>query len=231
MTCLLTAATAREIVPFLEHWKQSQKRNFIHIDVLITGIGLTAASHHITRQLYIKRPDLVIQAGVGGCFNAKISLGSVVVVKQETIADQSVIEMKKLKTLFDLKLVPHDQYPFKKGWLVNPYTDILKKTQLKPVKGISVNEITTDKQKIKFYKNYFKPVVESMEGAALHYVCLMENVPFVQLRSISNYIGERDKRKWDLQKSVANLNDQLIRFVETLNEQYSAGGINPDDGY
>ncbi len=24
----------------------------------------------------------------------------------------------------------------------------------------------------------FNPVVESMEGAALHYTCLMENIPF-----------------------------------------------------
>ena len=33
---------------------------------------------------------------------------------------------------------------------------------------------------IKFYRDVFDPVTESMEGAAhLHYVCLMENVPFV----------------------------------------------------
>jgi futalosine hydrolase len=35
-----------------------------------------------------------------------------------------------------------------------------------------------------------------MEGAALHYTCLMEKIPFMQLRSISNYIAERDKSKW-----------------------------------
>ena len=41
----------------------------------------------------------------------------------ETIADQSVIELNKLKTLFDLKLVPQDQFPLNgAGWLTTPRT-------------------------------------------------------------------------------------------------------------
>ena len=136
-----------------------------------------------------------------------------VAVKQDAIADQSVIELQKLRTLFDLKLVPQDQHPYKKGWLINPNKEVLKKTNLKIVKGISVNQISTSKQMIKFYRDVFDPVTESMEGAALHYVCLLENVPFVQIRSISNYIGERNKQKWDMMDSIANLNDALIKTI------------------
>jgi futalosine hydrolase len=142
-----------------------------------------------------------------------LPLGAVVAVKQDTIADQSVVELQKLKTLFDLKLVPQDQYPYKKGWLINPNKEILKKTKLKTVRGISVNQISTSKQMIKFYRAVFDAVTESMEGAALHYVCLMENLPFVQVRSISNYIGERNKKKWDMNKSIANLNVALTTLI------------------
>jgi futalosine hydrolase len=139
----------------------------------------------------------------------------VVAVKQDAIADQSVVELERLKTLFDLNLVPQDQYPYKKGWLINTNKEVLKKTKLKIVKGISVNQISTLKQMIKFYRDVFDPVTESMEGAALHYVCLMENVPFVQIRSISNYIGERNKKKWDMMDSIMNLNDSLMRIINT----------------
>lgn len=159
---------------------------------------------------------MVIQAGVAGCFDKKIPLGTVVAVKKETIADQSVIELKKLKTLFDLKLIPHDQFPFKRGWLENN-SAVLRKLKLKKVDAISVNEITTSKQRVRFYEESFQPAIESMEGAALHYTCLMENIPFIQLRSISNYIAERDKTKWDMKKSIVNLNDTLIHLVETIN--------------
>jgi futalosine hydrolase len=114
---------------------------------------------------------------VGGCFDIDIKLGSVVAIKKETIADQSVVELKTLKTLFDLKLLPQNKFPFSKGWLVNS-NDILRKIKLRKVTGISVNEITTDKKKVKLYRDSFKPVIESMEGAALHYVSLMEKFHF-----------------------------------------------------
>jgi futalosine hydrolase len=218
MNCLLVAATAMEIAPFLEHQRQTEK--LLHIDfkldVLISGIGLTASTYALTKQLSIKKPDLVIQAGVGGCFDSKIPLGKVLSIKQETVADQSVVELNSLKTLFKLNLVPYNQFPYKKGWLVNPYKNLIKRSKLKAVKGISVNEITTNKKKIQYYTEEFNPVVESMEGAALHYVCLMENIPFLQIRSVSNYIGERNKKKWNMKESIQNLNNELIRLLENL---------------
>jgi futalosine hydrolase len=214
---LVLAATAKEISPFIQAMKKDDallKNN--NIDILVAGIGLTATAYHLTKQLALKNYNLVIQAGVAGSYDPTIQLGKVLVVKQDSIADQSVVEMKKLKTLFDLKLVPHNQHPYKNDWLINPHKEILKLAALKQVKGISVNEISTSKQMIKFYRETFNPVTESMEGAALHYVCLMENVPFIQLRSISNYIGERNKKKWDMIDSINNLNNELMRLIKKL---------------
>lgn len=214
MNYLLAAATAKEISPFIGHYRKLNTPSDLY--VLVTGIGLTASVYHLTKQFAIKRPGLVIQAGVAGSFDKKIPLGSVVLVKQDVVADESVVELKKLKTLFDLKLVPQDAYPYKKGWLVNPNTALIKKSKLKAVKGISVNQISTDKRMIQFYRDHFDPVTESMEGAALHYVCLLENIPFLQIRSISNYIGERNKKNWNMQDSIVNLNHELVRLLESL---------------
>ncbi|MES1198223.1 MAG: futalosine hydrolase [Chitinophagaceae bacterium] len=216
MNPLLIAATAKEIEPLIREYRNGIKLSHLNMDILITGIGLTSTAYHLTKQLQIKKPDLVIQAGVGGCFTKQLSLGSVVAIKQDTIADESVVELKKLKTLFDLKLLPQNQFPFKKGWLANSNKEILKKSKLKQVAGISVNQITSSKQMIGFYKDQFDPIIESMEGAALHYVCLMENIPFIQLRSVSNYIGERNKKNWDMKKSIVNLNEALIKLLNTI---------------
>ena len=213
---LVVAATAKEINPFIG---LARAGNFANTDILISGIGLTASTYHLTKQLALKKYGLVIQAGVAGCFDPRIGLGEVVAIKQDAIADQSVVELEKLKTLFDLDLVPQDQYPYKKGWLINLHKEILRRSKLKVVKGISVNQISTSKQMIRFYRDVFDPVTESMEGAALHYVCLMENVPFLQIRSISNYIGERNKKKWNMIDSIVNLNDELVRIIKMLNAQ------------
>lgn len=216
MNCLIVAATAMEISLFLDKFRQGEDLPAgIQVDVLITGIGLTASTYSLTRQSHIKRPDLMIQAGIAGCFDRQVQLGSVFAIKQEAIADQGVMEKEALKTLFDMDLVKQNQYPFTKGCLVNK-NDILKKVKLKKVNGISVNGISTAKNKIAVYKERFSPVVESMEGAALHYVGLMEKIPFVQLRAISNYVGERNKKNWNMKESIINLNNELNRLLHTI---------------
>jgi futalosine hydrolase len=212
MNCLLTAATAKEISPFLDCYRNSTNKP--DVDILITGIGLTATTYALTKQINLKKPDLIIQAGIAGCFNRNISLGSVVVVKQDAIADLSVIENKQLKTMFDLKLTSFNKFPFRKGCLVNPGKELIKQTKLKAVKAVSVNHVTTSKQMMQFYEDKFQPAIESMEGAALHYVCVMEKIPFLQIRAVSNYIGERNKKNWDMKEAIANLNKKLIELMQ-----------------
>lgn len=217
MNCLVIAATPIEIRPLLEKLKEGNIpiSNSIQLDVLITGIGLLATSYSLQKQIQLKRPDLIIQAGVGGCFDKKMKLGRVFIIKKEAIADQSVVELNALKTLFDLDLVPANQPPYQKGWLVNPHP-IVKKLRLPKVTGVSVNEITTQLQKVRFYKKQFNPLIESMEGAALHYVALQENIPFIQLRSTSNYIVERNKKNWNMPAAIHSLNQSLLNLLQVL---------------
>jgi futalosine hydrolase len=84
------------------------------------------------------------------------------------------------------------------------------------VTGVTVNEITTEEKRIAYYKNNLEAKIETMEGAALHYVAMMENIPFIQLRSISNYIGERDKTNWTLSESISNLNIALRSVLQKV---------------
>ena len=218
MNCLLVAATVKEIEPFLDYYRTTEKNwsTDLSIDVLITGIGLTATTYHLTKHFIIKKPDIVLQAGIAGCFDKKIALGSVVFIRQDTIGDEGVVELKKLRTLFDLQVVSQNQFPYNKGWLINQGNALIKKSKLKAVKGISVNQVTTGKQIIQFYEDKFAPATESMEGAAFHYVCLMEKIPFLQLRSISNYIGERNKKNWKMKEAIINLNKELIRLIQNI---------------
>jgi futalosine hydrolase len=214
MNCLLAAATVNEIAPFLDHYRKNG--NEAAIDIIITGIGLMATAYSLAKQVSLKRPGLIIQAGIAGCFDKNISPGTVVVVKQDTIADLGVIENKQLRSVFDLKLISPGQFPFQKGWLVNSDKNLLGQTKLKTVAGISVNQVTTAKQMIELYRNKFGPAIESMEGAALHYVSLSEKIPFLQIRAISNYIGERDKKKWNMKEAITNLNKELIGLFNRM---------------
>ena len=100
MNILLAAATPFEILPFLEYYREAHAKlpGGHSIDVLITGVGMTATTYALTRQVLLKRPVLVIQAGIAGCFDKKMPLGSLVSIKKDMIADLGVTESKKFRS-------------------------------------------------------------------------------------------------------------------------------------
>ena len=213
MQCLIISATSMEITPFLR--LQREIKNDWDLDILVTGAGLTATTYSLVRQVSIKRPNLMIQVGLAGSFLKTRPLTSVVAVKRETIADQGVIEDGELLSLFDLGLIKKSKFPYDRGWLNNPH-QILLRASLPIVDAVSVNEISTSKQKIRLYREKYSAELESMEGAALHYTGLMEHIPFLQLRAVSNYVGERNKSKWEIVKAIENLNRELVRVLNEL---------------
>ena len=105
-----------------------------------------------------------------------------------------------------------DVFPFQDGKLLNPYQFLLRWTGLPILDGVTVNEMKSSDYS-GFQRNDH-PVIESMEGAALHYVCLMENVPFIQIRAVSNELGERDKSRWKLKESMAALHGSLVSMIQ-----------------
>jgi futalosine hydrolase len=209
MKLLVLSATKLEIspsLPILKKWR---------IPVVITGVGASQSVYSITRAFQQYQPQVAIQAGIGGCFDKNISLGKVVTVSQELFGDIGVLEQGKWRSVFDMGFAKPDQKPFKNGVLKNPYKKMLTRAGLDSVAGVTINEISTNKARISLLKAR-GAVVESMEGAALHYVALMEKIPFLQIRGISNYVGERDKRKWNIKDAIDNLNNELVRIVEQM---------------
>jgi futalosine hydrolase len=207
MNLLIVAATEFEIEPLLK------ERN--HQEILITGVGVPATVFQLTKKLSEKNYDLVIQAGVAGTFNDVDNLAETVLIKEDAFADLGVVENRNFKTLFDLGFIDKNDFPFTDGWLVNTHP-FLQKNYLPLRKGITVNKIGDDVFQNKMIREKFSPGIESMEGAAFHYVCLLQKINFLQIRSISNRIGERDKSKWKLKESIENLNKELFRIIENL---------------
>jgi futalosine hydrolase len=122
------------------------------------------------------------------------------------------------RDIHDMKLADPDGFPYQEKLLRNPHDALLKASRLPAVRAVSVNCVTTDKLMIRRLSDTYSPDVESMEGAAFHYVCLQEGVPFLQLRGISNLIGDRDKDRWQMQQALENVQAALIRFLNNLAE-------------
>jgi futalosine hydrolase len=216
MNILIVAATAFEIQPAIEllHSKnfRLQKNQF---SLLITGIGSVATAYHLTKYLHDKRPDYCVQAGIAGSFHPEIPIGSVVGVIEEMMGDLGAEENNVFKDVFDLGLTGNNEFPFNQKMLKNPFLEN-KSPGFRLVRSIGINEITTKKGRIELLQKKFNPDIESMEGAAFHYVCLQEKIPFIQIRAISNYVGERNKANWKLNEAVENLNTKLIGIMDAI---------------
>jgi len=187
--------------------------NALKAKLLITGIGQLQTSYALQNKIRFERPNLVIQAGIGGAAT-KEEIGKVYAIGSEEIADLGVMEKAGFSNMFDMGLDNPDRFPFSEGKLKNPYQFLLEWTGLSVLDGITVNEIKSS-DFADFQRNR-APVVESMEGAALHYVCLMEQVPFLQIRSISNLTGDRDKSRWKLKEAIKSLHETLVHLIQKL---------------
>jgi futalosine hydrolase len=92
--------------------------------------------------------------------------------------------------------------------------EILKKlSEIKNVKGLTLNTVSGEKKQIKKLKEKFDADIETMEGAAFFYVMKHFEMPFVQIRVISNAVEPRDKNKWSILKAQVKLSEFLKLFL------------------
>jgi futalosine hydrolase len=207
MKILVVAATEMEIAPFTT-------QNTV-TDILITGVGAPACMYALTKCLLQNKYDFVIQAGIAGTFKNQYPLGQTFAVKTDLFADLGIQEKEQFFTLFEKGFVHEDTFPSTKGKMVNTTENYFS---LAPVNAITINTVSDSLAQTEIYKKKYDADVESMEGAAFHYVCIQEKIPFLQIRSISNFVGERVKTNWKMKEAVDSLNENLIRITKELSD-------------
>ncbi len=225
MRLLITAATPFEIAPLIRHvetWFTPtadgvfQQVSGLEIEILVTGVGLTATAWRLGRSLSANRPDLAIQAGIAGAFDRSFALGDVVQVVAERFGDLGVEEADGAFTdLTELGLLDANALPFSGGWLLHP--GAADAHFLPAVHGISVNKVHGTAASVEaIQRKYPEAQIESMEGAAFFYGCLLEQVPFLAVRSISNYVETRNRAAWNIPLAIENLNEVLLQIIRNF---------------
>ena len=205
MKLLVVASTFAEIEPFVTANKQ--------VNHLVTGVGVPATIFGLMHYLQNNQADLIIQAGICGSFLPKqFPIGKVVQVKTDCFADLGAIEQHEMKTIFELGFADANKLPYTAGLLKNNSSD-LSWNFLDAARGITINTISDQLDNAARYQKKFNADVESMEGAALHYVCNMMGIRYCQLRSVSNAVGNRNKADWNIALAITNLNTSLSEVV------------------
>ena len=198
-----------------------------HARLLHTGIGATNTAHALTHALVAdQKPRLVIQTGIAGAYvPGGLAVGDVALATDETYGDVGVITPDGWLSAQDigLPLAPatpahparFNHFPLDAalvlraagacGPLVARCGPFLTLAQVTGVR--SLGDALFDR---------FGALCESMEGAAAAHVCALYDVPFLELRGISNLVEDRDRSKWRIQEAAEAAQRAVLRLLEHL---------------
>lgn len=224
MRILVVTATAAEVAPLTAGLESCGRadgqiargpRGARHIDVLSTGVGMVAMGVRTSRALLSATYDLVLNLGVCGSFRQDLAPGTVVHVIADLLPELGAEDGDAFLSAHELRLLGEDEFPFQSGELRNvnpPDNHVLR--QLRTVRGITVNTVHGNAASIARTVERVDPDVESMEGAAFMYACLVAGVPFAQVRAVSNAVERRHRAAWKLREAIDALGDVAFAIID-----------------
>lgn len=188
----------------------------LDFDLLLSGIGTTFTTFFLTQALTGNGYTLVINTGIAGSLTDQLKIGDVINVTEDEFADLGIEKEKEFLTLFDSGFMHSDEFPFENRILQADGQHFAE--FLPQVKGITSNISHGRESSIQALKNRFSASVESMEGAAVFYVCRSLGVPCMQIRSISNMVVPRSQSTWDIPLALENLKNALLKVLSALSD-------------
>jgi len=224
MRILVVAATSGELVPLVAKLGSASPRgDGLHryghaahvVDVLISGVGMVATAARCARVLTLAPYDLALNVGVCGSFDPDLQPGAVVHIVSDRFAELGAEDGDRFITIRELGLLGDDEAPFTGGALVNaspPANAALG--ILPPVRGITVNTVHGNARSIADVVRRFEPQIESMEGAAFMYACLVQKVAFAQVRAVSNMVETRNRQAWKMADAIGHASETALSILD-----------------
>lgn len=190
------------------------------------GVGKVSAACRLTAALHVQRPDRVLAVGVCGAYRAagdgvRLAVGDLCVVASDRLADEGVQTEEGFLDLADLELGDATPIAADAEW-----TDVIAGRLAAPiVHGATVSTCSGTDRRAADLLVRTGAQVETMEGAAIGWVCRNAGIPWAQLRVVSNFTGDRKSAQWNLDLAVSRLGDAVNRLLASGPvDETTAGG-------
>lgn len=206
MQILLVSATEMELGDLHSHHS--------NVDILLSGVGAPQTTFQLSRRLHQIDYDWVIQLGIAGSFTQEVPVGQACLVQRDRFADLLLVDDDSVRSIYEAGLADPNAFPFNDGWLNNPYLSKLT-TTYPMASGLTVNTVTGESVVNQRHAAKFGAALETMEGAALHYVCREMEIPFLQIRGVSNRVGDRNKSNWKINEALQAAHQLFHQILAT----------------
>ena len=197
--------------------------------ILQGGPGVVNSAQALTAAIETLHPQLVIQIGCGGGFKkSRIEIGDIAIATEEHDVQtgiESEHERYPLHSLpFPLIQQPNQEnlithYPFNQSLISQCFSIITQNSPASNVlKGpfITVSTITARDHTADTLFNYYQAIIESMEGSSAAHVCMHYGIPFIEIRSASNFVGKRTRSDWNIPLASENVSKAAIKIIKNV---------------
>ena len=174
----------------------------IRPDVIACAGGVSKVNAAMATQLLISlyQPDLVLNAGVAGCFE-DMPIGSIVLAEGFLQHDVDTSALGDPVGL--VSTVNRVQFPT---------SDLDRARAAMDRVGVPYR----DTPRAHWIADTFHPLLCDMEGCADAQVCLRNNVPFMSVKSVSDCLFEHHDFVFNFPTAMRDLNRVVMAFVDQL---------------
>lgn len=182
------------------------------VDVIVCGVGFAAAAANTAKQLALKPYRGVINVGIAGGFPEQTAIGSIVIATDIIAPEIGAESPDGFLTIDELGFGTQ-----KEAAIVNEFF-VGKLSETHTVhKGVILSVLTATGTEETYRKRLtLGAMAEAMEGYGVAAAAKSFNLPFSEVRTISNEVGIRDKSKWDFPLAFAGIKQigRIIKEVE-----------------
>jgi len=168
------------------------------VTVLETGVGPVDAALATARALATGTYRAIINAGIGGGFRGRATVGDVVIVDAEYYVELGREDGEPLVLPGGRTLAT--SATSSAAFLAAARERIDAATF---GSGVTSATITTSDARAAALNERYAPSVESMEGFAVLRAAALAGVPAIEVRGISNLVGDRATSGWDFRSGSA----------------------------
>ncbi|MFG1605491.1 futalosine hydrolase [Actinoplanes sp. NPDC049265] len=179
------------------------------VDVVAVGAGPAAAAAGTARLLTTKHYEAVISAGIAGAFPHRAAIADTVLATRSIAADLGAESSEGF--------LPIDTLGFGTNTLSADPT-LLKTLRAALPQAITGDILTlatvtgTAATAERLATAHPEAIAEAMEGHGVATAAAAAGIPFAELRTVSNFIGPRDRKAWRLEEALEALSQAAANF-------------------
>jgi futalosine hydrolase len=161
-----------------------------------------------------------------------VRLNDLALAGEEILGDEGVTTLSSWRSLHAIGIpsarrndepifnrIPVDQVELERAQLLlNEWQATPSPTKVHLGSFVTVSGVSGSLARARVLGSRFGALCENMEGGAAAQVCLRYRVPFLEIRGLSNWAGDRNKKRWCLPEALDNCQRAVLYLLESWNK-------------